>query len=86
MKRSEMIKLIARHISYARFVNANNFDELHADHLLHEMEQAGMLPPGHMKPIPYASDGKQYPLIPGDFQNEKDVWCTPGVNEWEPEE
>lgn len=60
-------------------------DKQISDNLLTLMELSGMLPPGYMKPIPFESDGRQYPLIPGDFPNDQRIWCTPGVNEWEPE-
>jgi ferritin-like protein len=55
-----------------------------AEILVRKLEELGMEPPGYMKPIPFIN-GKQYPLIPGDFQNDAGIWCTPGVNEWEPE-
>lgn len=53
-----------------------------AEKVLEVIEEAGMLPPGYLKPIPFES-GTQYPLIPGDFQNDMGIWCTPGINEWE---
>ena len=59
-------------------------DEEALDGLLTFLEEKGMKPPGYLKPIPFY-DGKQYPLIPGDFKNENDVWCTPGIQEWEDE-
>lgn len=57
MKRSEMIKLIAEHINNALFVKATNLSELHADHLLHDIEKIGMKPPKrlHADYIPTAS-------------------------------
>lgn len=55
------------------------------DFLLDTIELQGMLPPGYLKPIPFESDGRQYPLVPGDFKNDAGIWCTPGINEWEPE-
>lgn len=47
-------------------------------------EDLGMLPPAWMKPIPF-HDGKQYPLVPGDFKNDEGIWCTPGYHGWEDE-
>lgn len=76
MKRSTMIKVIGLGLK----LTGNQYTDGGRD-----LQDAGMLPPGYMKPIPFESDGKQYPLIPGDFKY-NGVWCTPGVNEWEPEE
>ena len=45
MKRSEMIKIIVKQLEWIRFIGAHNLDEIHAEHLLHEIEQAGMSPP-----------------------------------------
>lgn len=53
--------------------------------ILKKIEDKGMAPPGYMKPIPFESDGQQYPLVPGDFKNDLNIWCTPGQQEWEPE-
>jgi hypothetical protein len=55
-----------------------------AEQVLSRIEAIGMLPPGYPKPIPICQDGNYYPLIPGDFKIDG-VWCTPGINEWEPE-
>lgn len=44
-----------------------------------------MAPPGYMKPIAFDKNGKQYPLIPGNFKDENGIWCIPGVREWEDE-
>jgi len=84
MKRSEMVNLIAKAFEYARWVDADNMDHYHADHLLLELEQTGMLPPAWMKPIEIV-DGKQYPLVPGDFKDDNGIWCTPGYHGWETE-
>lgn len=81
MKRSEVIKLIESLFEIA----PNHDNNANAENLLCHLEELGMLPPGYMKPIPFESDGKQYPLIPGDFRNNDNIWCTPGVNEWEKE-
>ena len=80
MKRSEMVERIQTLIAF----NMHNMplDKL-ATGLLYCLEQMGMSPPGYMKPIPLDADGKQHPLVPGDFQNEAGVWCTPGQREWE---
>lgn len=45
MKKSDMLKLIKGHIEYAIEVGAENFAGVWAEHLLHDMEDAGMLPP-----------------------------------------
>lgn len=88
MKRSEMQNKIIKFI----LDNKQNFNEIDfsvaysfSDEILFLLEKEGMNPPGYMKPIPFESDGKQYPLIPGDFKNDEGVWCTPGIQEWEPE-
>lgn len=67
--------------------NEPNLTEYEAtEQLLSVMEKAGMSPPGYMKPIPFDEVDIQYPLVPGDFKNEGGIWCTPGVQEWEPED
>lgn len=85
MKRSELVSKIKEYLS--NFENDGFDEELEddADSLLYMIEKAGMLPPGYLKPIPFESDGRQYPLVPGDFKNDASIWCTPGINEWEPE-
>jgi len=86
MKRSEMVKEIAMLLGTMNTANVSDkILKAEADWLLMMIEKQGMLPPGYMKPIPVEEDGKQYPLIPGDFKY-NGVWCTPGVNEWEPEQ
>ncbi len=82
MKRSEMLELIKN-----IWANSTSWrsDDIVAEKILRTIEEAGMLPPGYLKPIPFHED-KQYPLVPGDFLNEKGEWCTPGRQEWEPEE
>jgi hypothetical protein len=82
MKRSDIEKLIENIID----ANIESSSEEMASIILYELLEAGMLPPGYMKPLPFESDGKQYPLIPGDFKNNLGVWCTPGINEWESED
>lgn len=87
MKRSEMVEILRS--SFIEHMNCSencckNDEEMYSS-ILKDLENTGMLPPGYMKPIPFGGDGKQYPLVPGDFKNEEGVWCTPGVNEWEPE-
>lgn len=88
MKRSEMIEIMGNWLRHqypgCNFNSVLLFKE-DADKLLTFMEKKNFLPPGYMKPIPFESNGKQYPLIPGDFPNEQGVWCTPGIQEWEPE-
>lgn len=96
MKRSEMIQRMVENwfgLFPDEFPENNNVSEdiynltwNNMDKLLSTVEYYGMSPPGYMQPIPFELDGKQYPLIPGDFQNEKGIWCTPGVQEWEPED
>lgn len=88
MKRNQMVDNIYSSLTFF-YSNKDYPEKLQrqiADYILDHIEDAGMLPPGYMKPIPFESNGKQYPLIPGDFKNEKDEWCTPGIHEWEPEE
>jgi len=81
MKRSEMLKFIKGLLEIGREYPLDT----QAENLLCHLEEKGMLPPGYLKPIPFY-DGYQYPLIPGDFKNEKGLWCTPGVCEWESED
>lgn len=81
MKRSEMLELISKLLD----AGIDDFPKAdRAENLLCHLEQCCMLPPGHMKPLPF-ENGKQYPLVPGDFLNDEGIWCTPGINEWEPE-
>lgn len=83
MKRSQMVLIIAESLIEPHYPDD---PEKEASCILRRLERYGMLPPGYMKPIPIESNGKQYPLVPGDFQNDNNIWCTPGVNEWEPED
>lgn len=82
MKRSEALEEIRKIL--AMNGKDNGYGELEKA-ILHHLEFLGMLPPGYMKPIEFF-EGKQYPLIPGDFKNEEGIWCTPGFREWEPED
>lgn len=86
MKRSEVVSIIENIIETELIDYPNSFpgNKTVAEIVLTELEKAGMLPPGYAKPIPICQDGKYYPLIPGDFKI-NGVWCTPGQNEWEPE-
>ena len=79
MKRSEMLARLEE--EFSTYETAENI----ARRALSICEEAGMLPPGYLKPISF-ENGKQYPLIPGDFLNVQGIWCTPGVNEWELED
>lgn len=45
MKRSEALKIIESAIDNAIWVGARNMSSVHAEHLLHELETAGILPP-----------------------------------------
>lgn len=82
MKRSEMIDLI-----YEEYNNlSGSLSKSSVEIILNIIEKAGMLPPAYMKPVKFESDGKQYPLVPGDFKNEQGIWCTPGHWGWESEE
>jgi hypothetical protein len=86
MKRSDAIDSIVYHcLSWDGLDTCGVPAEEIANDILTHLEKLGMLPPGYCKPIPFESDGKQYPLIPGDFKI-NGVWCTPGRNEWEPED
>lgn len=84
MKRSEMIDKIRRETE-ENWDYEFSLSWIEADNLLKFIENLGMLPPEYMKPIPF-HEGKQYPLVPGDFKNDQGIWCTPGVTEWEPED
>lgn len=88
MKRSYMVKFMQdewkKHVYNVASVEESGTYKA-CDNLLKQMEKAGMFPPGYMKPIPFESDGKQYPLVPGDFKNNDNIWCTPGIQEWEEE-
>ena len=86
MKRSEMINKLADIVHENRRATFTVSSEDLAEMLLKAIEECRMKPPGYMKPIPFAEDGYQYPLVPGDFQNDKGVWCTPGQQEWESED
>lgn len=87
MKRSDLIKELALEMQNWMTAPSSDNDYLYeAGFVLNFLERKGMAPPGYMKPIPFESDGNQYPLVPGDFQNEKGTWCTPGQQEWEPED
>lgn len=89
MKRSELVTRIEEYLLHTQHLNipcslGSDFNAA-ANELVALIEQAGMLPPGYMKPIEFF-EGKQYPLIPGDFKNEEGIWCTPGIREWESED
>ena len=86
MKRSEIIGIITRYL-YTNSKHVGDFLEIKKDanELLKLLEQAGMEPPSHMKPIPF-ENGIQYPLVPGDMKNDNGIWCTPGYFGWEPED
>lgn len=45
MKRREALKIIEDQMKQALFFGAENIIPVHAEHLLHELEKAGMLPP-----------------------------------------
>lgn len=86
MKRRHMImdiasELILQLIEYHIDLDYGKAQEV-ADKILTRQEKEGMLPPGYLKPIPFIN-GKQYPLIPGDFQNQQGIWCHPDQHEWE---
>ena len=68
------------------YTEVDRIELVSADEILEGLEHMGMQPPGYMKPIPFEDDGKQYPLVPGDFKNNNGIWCTPGVQEWEDED
>lgn len=74
-----MIKNIATEIILNIHIVPWNIAQEQAEIILNRIELEGMKPPGYMKPI-------DNPLIPGDFKNEKGQWCTPEVQEWEPED
>lgn len=73
MKRSKMVEIIRCQL--------DNYDEMTASNILTQLEFMGMKPPGYMKPIP----ADETPLIPGDIKNDAGIWCTPGIQQWEPE-
>lgn len=89
MKRSDILRILEEALEKHTNISSSccnlgiNSESLSS--VLGELEKAGMLPPSYMKPIEFIN-GKQYPLIPGDFKNDKGIWCTPGQREWEPEE
>tara|TARA_R110000868_G_scaffold66014_14_gene197074 strand:- start:4817 stop:5104 length:288 start_codon:yes stop_codon:yes gene_type:complete len=95
MKRSQMVEYIAEALlelyggDEAEREEAREASKMHrlktAHIALKAAEKNYMEPPGHMKPIPFESNGKQYPLVPGDFKNDAGIWCTPGQREWESE-
>ena len=82
MKRSEALKQLEEILQEA---NGHLAEEINAEWLLGRIEQMGMQPPSHMKPIPF-ENGIQYPLVPGDMKNDNGIWCTPGYFGWEPEQ
>lgn len=83
MKRYDAVKMIEHLIEHNKhnFHKENETFEV-ANIILYCLENGGMSPPGYLKPIPFI-EGKQYPLVPGDFQREDGIWCIPGVQEWE---
>lgn len=87
MKRSDAIKkLMTKVVSPFEVIRKENYDsgeyERRAERLLEFIEkELGMKPPGYMKPIP----ADERPLVPGDIKNDAGVWCTPGIQQWEPE-
>jgi hypothetical protein len=91
MKRSKMLQIIETAIDQSCGADPDTGERLYppleniAYVVLMTIENAGMLPPGYMKPLLRDNEGNQYPLVPGDFKNDQNVWCTPGVNEWEKE-
>lgn len=92
MKRSEMVEHIKHELLDFFDIYGLTSDKAkpyvlkcRTEGLLDMLEGFGMRPPRYMKPIPFESDGTQYPLVPGDFK-ENGVWCTPVVQEWEPED
>jgi len=89
MKRSDIIKIIIDSFNMPITIistdSEKTIQQKRAEAILKSLEDSGMLPPGYMKPIPFEDNGEQYPLVPGDFKNEDDIWCTPGVNEWKKE-
>lgn len=88
MKRSYMIKIIRQKLIGTAITGPpiNVLSPEFPEQILMFMEHLGMQPPVRMKPIPFESNGKQYPLIPGDFKNEEGIYCTPGSFGWEPED
>lgn len=84
MKRNDMLTQLTQLLVIAKSNNLGYSET--AREVLSLIEKRGMLPPGYMKPIPFEYDGKQYPLVPGDYKNEQGIWCTPGQHEWEPED
>ncbi len=84
VKRSELIVKMVRCWDTSKGMGYTNIQAM--DRVLEIAEENGMAPPGIMKPLPFDEEGRQYPLIPGDFKNEKGIWCTPGVQEWEDED
>lgn len=84
MKRSEMLNIIQTYIKCFEAYQEIPIEEK-ALRLLNRLECEGMKPPEYMKPIPFIN-GIQYPLVPGDFINKEGIWCTPGQQEWEPED
>ena len=70
MKRSDMVLLIMD--TLRNYVTTTRDLEVASRKVLKRMEDAGISPPGYMKPIPCDNYGRQYPLVPGDFQDEED--------------
>ncbi len=85
VKKSDAALELAKKVQ-STLPDMQDFSPHHAHWVITYLEEMGMAPPGYMKPIPFEADGKQYPLIPGDFPNDKDIWCTPGVRQWEEED
>lgn len=85
MKRSKALEFIANKMNDSCYYDDFGNSCISENSILEWIEQLGMLPPEGLIPILFEEDGKQYPLVPGDFKNNKNIWCTP-KNQWESEE
>lgn len=80
MKRSEMLSSIRN-----RLLGTEINHEMFEHQILDVVEELGMIPPSSWKLVPFETDGKQYPLVPGDFKLDDGKWYTPGLHGWESE-
>lgn len=85
MKRSDMIKHLATIIweSQGEFGEPS---ERQAKYVLDKIEQLGTAPPETWVLVPIESDGRQYPLVPGDFKLDNGLWYTPQQRVWDKED
>lgn len=82
MKRSEMVILLTKIISNNTSYNCTDYE---ADHILHEIEHTGMLPPSSIVKLIGSYDNNAVThVIKNKVTGEYEGACT--INRWEPED